>query len=268
MPEIFAMKNSKKHTKSAKRDKGREDETEWYFVGGKWITAQQREVEIARIKSEIAKINETLAVCGQSWQSVTRLIGLAMRGDEPLPLHLLDMIAAEIIGALNAIAEKQPELLRPIARETFLWPALISRKRAFNRLNHERLVSLQLGKGQTFSDSEWQPAAASTHAAMVFMTVAQTLNRAGRLPPLTPEAKKQWFEASWASMIEHGLRPEENELLSPLGKSSIGKKSVSRGMPHQTEGMKRDDMRAEIKRRVWKAFDKLFVAGKQQKQSK
>jgi hypothetical protein len=45
------------------------------------------------------------------------------------------------------------------------------------------------------------------------------------------------------------------KVTAKLGKFAVGKKSTSRGMSEQTPGMRRDDVRAEIKRRVREAFD-------------
>jgi hypothetical protein len=64
-------------------------------------------------------------------------------------------------------------------------------------------------------------------------------------------------------MLKEGIVPEEIPWLAPVGnsaiESAIGKRSNRRGMSEQTQGMKRDDMRAGIKRH-WNAFDKLVAS--------
>ena len=80
-------------------------------------------------------------------------------------------------------------------------------------------------------------------------------------PPqrLTHRQKRELFDHLWAREIAEGFTPEEVPKLAPLGKSAVGKKSTSRGMPEQTPGMRSHDVRSEIKRQVWKAFDGLIV---------
>jgi hypothetical protein len=65
-----------------------------------------------------------------------------MENKEPTPEELRTAAAlwhatSKLVAALHDMAQKRPELLRPIARQTFLWPGLISRKRAFNKANTE-----------------------------------------------------------------------------------------------------------------------------------
>ena len=154
---------------------------------------------------------------------------------------------------------KCPELILPFSRRIFLWPALISRKRAFGIENAKLMDKLQLGEGDVFSQRQWRLSAPSTQAAAGLFVTANFHKKEWGLPPLTKKNKRTWFEKSWNHMLRHGIVPEEKPFLAQLGKSAIGKRSISRGMPEQTEGMKRDDMRAEIKRQIWNAFDKLIA---------
>jgi hypothetical protein len=246
------------HPAHPKTQTGKKSETERYCIDGKWITAEERAAEISRNEAEISRIEEMFRVCEQARKSANDLIRLARDGTK-LPVHVLYDIALDLVSALNSIAEKQPELILPISRRIFFWPAFISRKRAFRIENVKLMDRLQLGEGDVYSQREWRLSARSTKAAAALFVTAQVRKKAWNLPPLTKKNKRTWFEASWKHMLREGTVPEETPFLAELGKSAAGKKSTTRGMSEQTKGMRRDDMRAEIKRQVWNAFDTLIA---------
>jgi hypothetical protein len=241
-----------------KTQTGKKSETEWYVIDGKRITAEERAAAISRNEAEISQIEESLRVWEQARKSASDLIRLAQDGNKLLVRVLWDT-ACDLVSALNSIAEKQPELLLPISRSIFLWPAFISRKRAFRIENAKLMDRLQLGQGDVYSQREWRLSAPSTKAAVGLFVTAQVRKKAWSLPPLTKKNKRTWFEASWNHMLREGIVPEETPFLAQLGKSAIGKRSISRGMSEQTEGMRRDDIRAEIKRQIWNAFNTLIA---------
>jgi hypothetical protein len=250
----------KKRTSHRQPDpKKQKTETDWYFIGGKWITAEEREAEMSRLKAKISETEEILTLCGQALKMSADLIRLAQTGRE-LPLSVLLWITCDMVSGLNSISRKQPELVLESSRGIFLWPAFISRKRAVKLDNAKLMDTLQLGEGGPYSKRQWQLSAPSTQYAIRLFVTAQLNKKAWDLPPLTEKSKRTWFEASWKEMLRVGIVPEEAPVLAQLGKSAIGKRSISRGMSKQTEGMKRDDVRAEIKRQLWNSFDKL-VAG-------
>jgi hypothetical protein len=211
-----------------------------------------------QLEAELLKIDGALRIREQARKAVRDLIRLAGEGDE-LAVALLAMVAAQTVDALNSVAEQQPRLILPLSRNTPFWPAFIGRKRAVELSNAKLMDMLKLGEGDVYSTRKWQPFAPSTVAAICLFITAQARKQDWGLPPLTKKTKKDWFKASWKNWFKDGPPPEEIPLLAPLGQSAIGKKSTSRGMPHQTERMKRDDVRAEIKRQVWHAFDTVIV---------
>jgi hypothetical protein len=245
------------------RQPSKKSDTEWYCIDGNWITAEQREARIAQNELKISQIEEMFRVCKQARKSASDLIHLARDGNK-MPVIVLWEIACHLVNALNSIAEKQPELVLPISREIFLWPAFISRKRAFRKENAKLMDRLQLGEGGVFSQRQWRLSAPSTQAAVSLYVTALLYKKAWDLPPLTKNNKRTWFEASWNYMLKEGSVPEETPFLAQLGKSAVGKKSTTRGMAEQTGGMRRNDMRAEIKRQIWNAFDRL-IAGAPEK---
>lgn len=225
--------------------------------------ADQSETEISAAQARILQSAERLDVSAQVTRSVSDLIRLAQTGN-PYLVGTLHSIAVKIVGALNSIAMKKPEVVRPMASREFSWPALIGRKRFIKQTNERLMKILQLGEGDVFTTRGWQLSAPSTKAALDLFLTAQFFEEDSNLPPLTEKSKKTWFEVAWQRMLKEGIEPEKIPWLAPLGKSAIGKKSISRGMPTQTDGMKRDDVRAEIKRQIWNAFDKL-VGGASEK---
>jgi hypothetical protein len=245
------------------RQPSKKSDTEWYCIDGNWITAEQREARIAQNELKISQIEEMFRVCKQARKSASDLIRLARAGNK-MPVIVLWDLTSGLVSALNSIATKCPALVLPLSRGICIWPAFISRKRAFKLHNAKLMDALQLGEGGPYSKRQWQLSAPSTQAAVGLFVTAQLHKKEWDLPPLTEKSKRTWYEASWSYMLKEGTVPEETPFLAQLGKSAIGKRSISRGMPKQTEGMKRDDMRAEIKRQIWNAFDRL-IAGAPEK---
>jgi hypothetical protein len=205
--------------------------------------------------------DERLKIHQGAQRSVNELIRLAENGDE-LSVVFLVMIAAQMVDAVNSGVEQRPELFLKFSRNLIDWPAFISRKRAIKLANERLMKTLQLGEGDVyFSKKEWRLSAPSTQAALGLFLTALVRREVLKLPPLTEKTKRTWFEISWGEMLRKGIAPEQVPKLAKLGKSAIGKESISRGMPEQTEGMKRDDVRAEIKRQVWNAFNRVVGGG-------
>jgi hypothetical protein len=221
------------------------------------------ETEISALQDKTSDGAERLDLSAKVTQSVSDLIRLARTGNR-LMVGKLHGIAVQTIAALYDIAGKRPEVLRSIARMEFSWPALIGRKRFIKQLNERLVTSLQLGEGDAFSTRGWQLLAPSTQAALDLFLTAKLYQKDWNLAALTEKNKRTWFEVAWQQMLNEGIVPEKIPWLAPLGKSAIGKRSISRGMPAQTDGMKRDDTRAEIKRQIRNAFDNL-VAGASEK---
>jgi hypothetical protein len=75
------------------------------------------------------------------------------------------------------------------------------------------------------------------------------------LPPLTKKNKKTWFERIWKYAVDDlNIEPEKNPVLAKLGKSATRKRS---GWDAKYRGHA-CDVRAEIKRQVWNAFNGLI----------
>jgi hypothetical protein len=128
------------------RQKKQKSETDWYFIGGKWMTAEERQAEMSRHKAKISEIEGTLTVCGQAFNMSADLIRLARTGHQ-LPVDVLLWITVNMVSALNSIAQKQPQLVLETSRSIFAWPAFISRKRAGKLDNAKLMDTLQLGEG-------------------------------------------------------------------------------------------------------------------------
>ena len=132
------------------RQKKQKSETDWYFIGGKWMTAEERQAEMSRLKAKISETEETLIVCRQAFKMSAELIRLARTGHQ-LPVDVLLWITFHMVGALNSIAKKQPQLVLETSRSIFVWPAFISRKRAGKLDNAKLMDTLQLGEGGPYS---------------------------------------------------------------------------------------------------------------------
>jgi hypothetical protein len=217
---------------------------------------KRRQRRAERLKAELLKSKEGLRVYHQAGESVVRLIRLAEDGDE-LSVRGLLMLACVTVDAIGSIARRRPELVHPFSRNSLFWPAFISRKRAFTEANKKLIDTVQLGTGGILSERQWQPLAPSTHFAQTLFVKGQLRAFPELRLPFTRKTKEQWFEKNWNAWLKEGFKPEESELLAPLGKSKATKKpKYCKNLRKATQDA---NVRAEIKAKVWKAFDKIFA---------
>ena len=209
-----------------------------------------------RLEAELLKSKEGLRVYHQAGESVVSLIRLAEDGDE-LSVRGLLMLACVTVGEIELIARRRPELVYPFSRNSVFWPAFISRKRAFTQANKKLIDTVQLGRGGFLSEREWQPSAPSTQFAQTLFVIGRLRAFPDLRLPFTRKTKKQWFEKNWNALLKDGFKPEENKLIAPLGKSKATKKP--KYCKHLRKATQDANVRAEIKSKVWKAFDKIFA---------
>jgi hypothetical protein len=215
--------------------------------------------EPERLKRKIAMGHERLRVCEEAGRSVSDLIRLAADGNR-LVAYTVFMLAGQLVDGLGSIVKVRPKLGRWLARDTFMWPAFISRKRPLKQANEKLLNTLQLGKGETFSDREWHLGAPSIQAAMKLFIAGHWRTEARRGPRLSRKNKKQWFDDNWNEIFGDDFPPEQIHLLRKLGASKARKKP--KYCKHLHPATQLANVRSEIKARVWQAFDKMFYPGK------
>lgn len=146
------------------------------------------------------------------------------------------------IEGLNALAEKEPELLVPIARKRIVWPGFISRKRAFQKENARLMNKIQLGNDFALA-GEWQPDSPSTRGALWVYWWGTVMQKRWRLPKLTRRNSRKWFDQAWRCMrSELHIIPEQDRLLAPLGQSAATPAAA----------------RAEIKRKIRRRFTQVI----------
>lgn len=134
--------------------------------------------------------------------------------------------ACDKVSELHDLAQKRPELLRPIAREQIVWPGFICRKRALDVENADIMDKIELGVGVPFSTKRWQMTATSTQFAISLYSLCHTYEKELQLPPLTKKNKRSWFDRVWRYAVnELGVVPENNPYLAQLGKSATRKRS-------------------------------------------
>jgi hypothetical protein len=156
------------------------------------------------------------------------------------------------------LAQKRPELFRLVARKTFYWPGFVSRKRAFDTKYDELMDKIELGVDCPYSPKQWQISAPTTRTAMELHLHCCTYEKEWQLPPLTKKTKRLWFERAWQYMVDDlHVVPESDPVLAPLGKSA--ERYYKRADPKERTPRAK---RAEIKRQIWKAFDKLILRNK------
>jgi hypothetical protein len=225
------------------------------------LEAAMRRTKARWLKSEetLRKTKEPIRLTEQIEKGVDELIKMAEK-DDPLATAGLAKIATSATAALNTIAKKRPDLVLPLSRNVFAWPSFVSHKRAITRNNNELLEKLQIGKGGVFSSGKWQLSAPSTGFAMTLFSYGKTLEEGQMLPRLTATNKKVWFNNIWEILLRDGFRPEENPFLAPLGASKANRRPrYCKKLRPRTQIA---NIRAEIKQRVWEAFDNTFAQQK------
>src|SRR5262245_5351171 len=200
--------------------------------------------------------DERLRVCEDAKRAVSDLIRLSADGNRIVVYHVFDL-AHELVLVLNSIVKLRPELGRWLARYTFMWPALISHKRQVRQKNEELLNTLHLGEGGIFSAGEWHLDAPSTRAALGLFYMGLSRTTAGLCPRLSRENKKEWFDDNWKWQLAYGYKPEHNPMASKLRASKAKKKPKYCKRLHPATQLA--NVRAEIKARVWRAFDKIII---------
>jgi hypothetical protein len=207
------------------------------------------------LKQEIAVSDERLRVCEDAKRSVIDLIRLSAGGNRHV-VYTVFVLAHQLVAVLNSIVIPRPELGRWLARDTIIWPAFISRKRALRRANEELLDKLHLGEGGIFNIGESHLDAPSTWAAIAVFYAGLSRAIAGQCPSLSRENKKQWFAENYTWLLAKGLLPEQHDVLRNLGASKAKKKPKYCKQLHPAT--QRANLRSEIKARVWQAFDKII----------
>lgn len=155
---------------------------------------------------------------------------------------------------LNNITKSHPDLVIPIARRLIVWPGFISRKSAFQKKNAKLMARIELGNDYALT-GEWQPDSSSTRGAHWLYSWGIGMAKEWRLPKLTRKNKRSWFDKVWQCLIKKlHIIPEQDPLLGPLGKSA--KRDYKR---EDSKERTPRAVRAEIKRQIWKAFDKLIL---------
>ena len=190
-----------------------------------------------------------------------QLAEMAQKLREPDPgmnalMQILSMVNDGIIH-LRKVAYWCPEFLRPTARGCAVWPEFVGKNPGL-RKHHKWLVKqLELGEDD-IARAPFRADSPATKQAGLMLRWLRENQRALALPDLTQETKGQWFQAGWKHLlIASKGRPDKNVVLAAIGKSAIGKKSTSRGMAVQTDGMKRDDVNAKIRAIIWSSFRTL-----------
>jgi hypothetical protein len=148
---------------------------------------------------------------------IETLFHFADNGDAYANRILLDVAMASNLF-LESIAGRQPELLRPLARQLLIWPALIGPKSATDEKNKLLLKRLEVAKNYPYS-GKWNPKSPSTKVAIMMERWLQESADILQLPPLRNlAAAKQWFECGWEalSLVTAGA-PEKNEFLRKIG---------------------------------------------------
>ena len=192
-------------------------------------------------------------------QELQGLCSSARSGDDRALWSIVE-IAKVSTSLLQDVAADQPERLIPIASRDIVWPAFIGPKAASLRMNKRLIRDLQVGQNAP-NRGKWKPDSPSTVAAICMASWLERNRESLGLPPLSRKTQDAWFDVGWrALLLATKGAPELHPYLKTIGRSAIGKRSTTRGMPAQTPGMLRDDVRAKIKGNILESFRSLTGA--------
>jgi hypothetical protein len=208
-------------------------------------------------QAALARLEEIERI-GQSVEASIKDLARHAETGEPMAGAALFTIASTAVGELNGLARKQPQMFLPLSRRLFLWPAFVSHKRAITKQSQQLLELLEVGKDGVYSDGRWQFDAPTTQFVMSMHGLARNLAAAGRLPPLTAETKRKWFDESWKALLWAGVKPEEHAWVANLGKSQAKKKPMY--CKTLRPATARANARAAIKNKIWQAYNAIVNA--------
>lgn len=195
----------------------------------------------------------SVELAARIWPMYRDLCALAYNGDD-LALSVLVQSAKAMTAVLQRIALCDSKRLIPMAQHDIVWPGLIGRKSAFEKTNQKIIKALKVG-AKSPHNGPWHPDSPATTTAICIDHWLHCNQHKLNLPAFSSTTARNWFERGWTGLLfSTNGTPERNAYLRGIGKSAVGKKSVSRGMPAQTKGMRRDDVRAKIKENVWRSF--------------
>jgi hypothetical protein len=179
----------------------------------------------------------------------------AVKGNQAVIKDLLEG-ATRLIAILQAVAENNPEVLRPIARKVLWWPDFIGVKGEFDK-NRRLLEHLEVGK-ECSMRGKWQPESRATASALLMHTWLHTNQGSLALPRLTRATRKQWFEAGWNALRDStGGHPERNSFFRQIG-LHYGEHSKKVGAQQKvTPATLESNIRAGIKKQLWQSFKSL-----------
>lgn len=180
----------------------------------------------------------------------------AVKGDLVVIKGLLDS-AVTSIEILKAIAKKNPDVLRPIARKSLVWPDLIGIKEG-SRDNNERLLKhLEVGKECSLR-GKWNPKSPATQTALFMHTWLNTNQSLLGLHRLTQQTRKQWFETGWTALLDVTRHhPEKVSYLRQIGKHYGQHSKNTRAQKHVTPATRESNIRAGIRKQLWQSFQNL-----------
>jgi hypothetical protein len=205
--------------------------------------------------TEILSRDDDRKIRAEFEQRLFQIFHLADNGDEKA-LRLLIDIAKGAVQGLEDITRRQPDLLRPFARRSSLWPSFIGRKRkALAVLHKARLRELQIGADNPYRGN-WQYESPATTTAIYMHRWLLLYRSVLRLPASNePGAASRWFAVGWrALLVRTDGHPEKDNFLKQLGQRKL-KRAAARykggRLPPQSEAVNRC---AEIRRRLKQAY--------------
>jgi hypothetical protein len=162
---------------------------------------------------------------------LSRVFRAADCGD-PQAIRLLVGTAFYTTEALELIARRNPERLKPLSKKHLKWPAFIGKKAILSGhlkpsrtgkkggnqpLNAWLVEQLELSKECPLRNN-WQPQSPSTQTAFCMLEWLGINQASLRLAPLHSKTKNHWFEKGWEALMDvTNGKPEADVYLRQIG---------------------------------------------------
>lgn len=197
---------------------------------------------------------KALTLCHVAENISASLFTLACNGNRKAAEALVELTSV-CVDNLHKIAESYPEVLRPIAHQTIVWPFFISKKQSVGAIGKRLLVNLEVGKNPLIG-GKWHSRSRPT---LIAQCMFEWLNKNAdvlRLPTLSQTTLPVWFEIGWRRLLaETKGQPHEHPYLKPLAKvSDWTKRAVRVGLDEATDALKKATIISKIKSAVAKGF--------------
>jgi hypothetical protein len=194
-------------------------------------------------------------ICAEAEYWMTVIQSRALSGDKQAAEEL-EFLASWAIGTLEDIAEDNPSLLRPYARQQIGWPVSKTMRDRLTETEKELFQRIELGADALIemdaATAKWKgdPPAGLAIILLYYLERARSskgldfgaiCKKMKKMPRFTDESKLAWWEVAWSVLLETYPNPHEIPELVKLIRHPV--------KPRPTPGRIKEELRKVLKAR-------------------